>query len=46
MGTRNTFDVLSFNQLSEVVGGSEAYDIGYQVGRVGNVVVQLIPLLR
>ncbi len=44
MNTASTFDALSFDQLSEVVGGSVAYDIGYQVGGVTAVIVQLLTL--
>ena len=44
--TMNRFDCLSIDQLSEIVGGNVAYDIGYGVGQVSYIAVEILKLRK
>ena len=40
------FDSLTFDKLSEIVGGNVAYDIGYGVGHVSYIAVEILKLRK
>ena len=40
------FDSLTFDKLSEIVGGNVAYDIGYGVGKVSYIAVEILKLRK
>lgn len=42
----NRFDSLTFDKLSEIVGGNVAYDIGYGVGQVSYIAVEILKLRK
>lgn len=44
--TMNRFDCLSIDQPSEIVGGNVAYDIGYGVGQVSYIAVEILKLRK
>lgn len=42
----NRFDSLTFDKLSEIVGGNVSYDIGYGVGQVSYIAVEILKLRK
>lgn len=44
--TMNKFDGLSIDKLSEIVGGNVPYDIGYEVGPVSYIAVEILKLRK
>lgn len=44
--TMNKFDGLSIDKLSEIVGGNVPYDIGYGVGLVSYIAVEILKLRK
>ena len=40
------FDSLTFDKLSEIVGGNVPYDIGYGVGPVSYIAVEILKLRK
>ena len=40
------FDSLTFDKLSENVGGNVSYDIGYGVGQVSYIAVEILKLRK
>lgn len=44
--TMKKFDGLSIDKLSEIVGGNVPYDIGYGVGNVSYIAVEILKLIK
>lgn len=44
--TMNKFDGLSIDKLSEIVGVNVPYDIGYGVGQVSYIAVEILKLRK
>ena len=42
----NRFDSSTFDKLSEIVGGNVSYDIGYGVGQVSYIAVEILKLRK